>query len=340
MAQDQSPLSVKVPGRVRTITVDLGSLVRAGDLVAEVDAQDYELGLAQARAALGQARAKVGLPLEGDDDQVEVEKTSTVKQARAVLEEKRKDRNRIITLSEQGIASQSEQEVAQSAFEVAANKYEDAIEEARNRLAILAQRRVEYDIARKQLSDTRVVAPFEGAVQERRANLGEYLQAGAPVVTLVRMDPLRLRLEVPERDAGRVRQGQAVRVFVEGDTNAHTGVVKRLSPAITAQSRMLVVEADVHSDGVLRPGAFARAEIVTASDTPALTVPVGSLVTFAGIEKVLVAENGAVKEKFITTGDRASNQIEVTSGLKAGELVLVNPGGLRAGRAVTATVKE
>jgi multidrug efflux pump subunit AcrA (membrane-fusion protein) len=91
---------------------------------------------------------------------------------------------------------------------------------------------------------------------------------------------------------------------------------------------------------VLRPGAFARAEIVTASDTPALTVPVGSLVTFAGIEKVLVAENGAVKEKFITTGDRASNQIEVTSGLKAGELVLVNPGGLRAGRAVTATVKE
>ena len=336
MAQDQSPLSVKVPGRVRTITVDLGSVVRAGDLIAEVEPQDYELGLSQARAALAQARARVGLPLDGEDDQVDVEKTSTVKQARAVLEEKRKDRDRVLALSEQGIASESEKESAQSAFEVTVNKYEDALEEARNRLAMLAQRRAEFDIARKQLADTRIVAPFDGAVQERRANVGEYLTAGTSVVTLVRMDPLRLRVEVPEREAGRVHPGQVVRVSVEGDTNVHSGVVKRLSPAITAQSRMLVVEADVPADGSLRPGAFARAEIVTEGGTPALTIPPNSLVTFAGIEKAFVVQDGKAIERFITTGDRTTNQVEVLSGLNVGERVIIDPGGLQSGRAVIA----
>jgi multidrug efflux pump subunit AcrA (membrane-fusion protein) len=334
-AQDVSPLSVKVPGRIVSVRVDLGSTVREGQVVAEIERKDYELRLNQAQAALAQARALLGLPLEGGDDSIDLDQTSRVKQARAVRDEAEKNQERIRKLSEQKILSESELEAATAAFEVAHNQYENARDEARNRQAILKQRRAEVELALQQLEDTTIRAPFDGAVQERRANLGEYLEAGAPVITLVRVDPLRLRVEVPERESHRVRVGQSVRVFIEGDPTVYTGQISRLSPAINEQSRMLMVEADIPSQGVLRPGAFARAQIVTAGDSSALTIHPSALVTFAGIEKVFVVEGGKALEKFIVTGDRATNRVEVVSGLKEGQLVVLDPGGLQGGQPVT-----
>jgi RND family efflux transporter MFP subunit len=334
-AQDVSPLSVKVPGRMMSIEVDLGSVVKRGQVIAQVDRRDYELRIKQAEAMLAQARALLGLPLEGNDDLIDLEQTSRVKQARAVRNEAEKNKERIRKLSEQKVLSESELEVATVNYEVALNQFQNALEEVRNRQAILKQRRAEYDLARQQLEDTTIRAPFDGAVQERRANLGEYLPEGTPVVTLVRIDPIRLRVEVSERDAHRIRADQKVRVFVEGDTNIYRGQITRLSPAITEQNRMLVVEADVPSGGVLRPGSFARAEIVTAGDSPALTVPPAAIVTFAGIEKVFVVEDGKAVEKFITTGDRTQDRVEIVAGLKEGERVVLNPGGLQTGQPVT-----
>lgn len=332
---DQTPVAVKVPGRLGSIAVDLGSRIREGDLVARVDPVDYELRLKQSEAALGQARARVGLPLEGEDDRVAVEDSPSVKEARAVLDEARANRDRILALQKQGILSASELETASATFKVAVSRHDEALEEARIRVAQLQQKRAEFEMARQQLSDTYIVAPFDGAVQERRASVGEYLAVGAPVVVLVRTEPLRLRVEVSERDAVRVRTGQPVRVSVEGDTNLYSGEVRRLSPAIVQGSRTLVVEADVPSQGVLRPGSFARVQIVTVPEIEAVTVPTESVVMFAGIEKVFTVADGIASEKRITTGDRGQGWIEVLAGLRPGETVVLAPGGLQAGQRVT-----
>ncbi len=337
-AYDQATLSVKVPGRLQQMAVDLGSPVRREQLLAQIEPQDYQLRLQQAEALLGQARARLGLPLEGKDDAVDLEKTSNVKQAAAVLEEARKNRERVASLFQQGILSQSELETVDAAHEVALNRFQDALEEASNRQALLAQRRAEVEIARQQLADTVLRAPFDGAVQERRANVGEYLMAGAPVIALVRVDLLRLRLEVPEREAMHVRAGQTVRLTVEGDTTVHTGEIKRLSPMISEQTRMLVVEADVPNTGSLRPGLFARAEIVANSSDLVLTVPRNALVVFAGVEKVFLVREGKAVEKPVTSGRRAADWVEIVSGLKAGDVVVLAPGSLQTGQAV-ATAK-
>ena len=334
-AQDQAVLSVKVPGRIQTMTVDMGSPVQKGDLIAQVEPRDYALRLRQTEAALAQARARLGLPLDGTDDRIELEKTSTVKQAQALLEEARKNRDRILTLSEQGILSQSELETATAAYEVALNRCQDALEESRNRQAMLAQRRAELEIARQQLADTAVHAPFAGTIQERRASLGEYVTAGFPVVTLVRMDPLRLRLEVSERDAAGIRAAQKVRLHVEGDTNTYTGEIKRLSPTLNEQNRILLVEADVPNPGALRPGAFVRAEIITDENRKAVLVPAGTVVTFAGIEKVFLVQNGKAMEKPVAIGRRMASGLEVLTGVKAGDWVVVDPGNLQSGQMVT-----
>jgi RND family efflux transporter MFP subunit len=327
-------LSAKVPGRLLTIAVDLGSIVKQGDLLAQVDPQDYELRLKQALAALAQARATLGLATEGTNDTVEVEKTSLVKQAKAVFDEATKNRERVLNLAKTGITPQSEVDTVEAAYIVALNKYEAALEEARTRQATLAQRRAEVDIAGKQLSDTALRAPFDGAIQSRLAGLGEFLQAGTPVVTLVRTDPLRLRLEVPERDAAGVRTGQMVRLRVEGDTNAVTGRIARVSPAITEQNRMLIIEADIRNDGSLRPGLFVRGDVITNEHDEGLAVPTNAIVTFAGIEKVVAVEDGKAMEKTVTTSRRGAGWIEIVSGLKAGERVVLDPGNLRTGQAV------
>lgn len=333
-AQEQSTLSAKVTGRLERLNVDIGSVLRKGDLVAQIEPRDYELGLQEAAAALAQARTALGLPLEGDDDRIELERVTAVRQAKAVLDEAGQNRERIKSLSASGIASQAEVDTVEAAYTVAWARHEAAFEEARGRMATVAQRRAEFELARKRLADASVRAPFDGAVQGRPATVGEYVAAGTPIVQLVKTDPLRLRLDVPERECILVRPGQVVLLLVEGDTNTYRGEIARLSPALDEQTRTLRVEADVPRQGSLRPGLFARAQIIVAEQERTLTVPGDAIITFAGLEKVVAVEDGKAVEKVVSTGRRGPDWVEVVSGLAAGESVVLRPGSLRTGQRV------
>jgi RND family efflux transporter MFP subunit len=334
-AYDRTTVGIKVPGRLQTISIDLGTVVHKGQAIAQVEQQDYKLRVQQAEASLSQARARLGLSPDGSSDRVTAEETGTVRQARAVLEDAKAKRDRAGKLIQQGVIPRAEFETVDSDYKVALSRYQDSLEEIRNRQGLLAQRRSEVALAKQQLADTIVYAPMEGVVQEKKASVGEYLAAGAPVVDIVRIDPLRLRVDVPEREAHSIRNGQSVRVTVEGDAESYLGYVKRLSPTISEQNRVLAVEADVRNNGRLRPGAFVRAEIVTDQTSTAVTVPLGAVVTFAGIDKVILIENGKAVEKVITTGRRGPDWIEIKAGVNVGQSVILEPGNLQAGQAVS-----
>ncbi len=335
-ADDQITLSLKVTGRVSEVAVDLGSRVRRGQVVARLDPTDFRLRVEQSRAALHQARVRLGLAPEGTDDRVTPEQTAIARQARAVLDEARLTRERFARLFEQQLVARAQLDTAVANEQVAEARYQDALEEVRNRQAILAQRRSELELARQALADTELAAPIDGMIRDRRASAGEFLAAGAPVATLVKVHPLRLQLLVPERPAADVRVGQEVRLSVDGDRNVYGGRVVRLSPSIQEQNRTLGVEAEVpNPSGALRPGSFARAEIVVATDQPAVFVPTSSIVVFAGVEKVFTVRGGKVEERRVVTGRREKDRVEITEGLKAGEPVVAEPGNLTGGQVVT-----
>jgi membrane fusion protein, multidrug efflux system len=335
-AEDQVVLSFKVAGRLSEISVDLGSRVQKGQTVARLDPTDFRLRVRQAEAALQQARARLGLALDGRDDRVDPEQTPLVRQAHAMLAEARRSHERAETLWERQLIARAELDTAASTLQVAEGRYQDAIEEVRNRQAVLAERRSELAIARQQFIDSELLAPLDGAVRQRHVSAGEYLAAGAPIVTVVRMHPLRLRLAVPERVAASVRIGQLVKVKVEGDRNVYEGRVARLSPAINEEDRTLMIEAEVpNEDGQLRPGAFAEAEIITESEDRAVFVPVASIVTFAGVERVITVHDGLSVEKRVQTGRRFGDRVEIVEGLRPEELVVVEPGNLVGGQPVT-----
>jgi len=337
-AEEQVVLGMKVAGRLNELLVDLGSRVKKDQPVARLDPTDFRLRVQQAEAALHQARSRLGLPPSGANDGVDPNETAVVRQARASLDEARLRRDRAEQLFKEQLLPQSERDAAEAAYLIAEGRYQDALEEVRIRQALLAQRRSELELARQQLSDAVLYAPFDGAVRERQGTVGQYLPVGQPVVTIVRVHPLRLRLAVPERHAPRVRVGQEVQVNVEGDSNVYPGRVARMSPAIEEGNRTLPVEVEVpNPTGVLRPGSFARAEIVTSADLPVVFVPASSLVSFAGIEKVIVVRESESVEKRVRTGRRVGDKVEITEGLSAGEMVVVEPGNLVGGQPVTVT---
>ena len=334
-AEEQVMLSLKVTGRLEELLVDLGSPVHRGQVIARLTPTDFDLRLRQAEAALQQARARLGLdPFGGDEDGIDIEQTSVVRQARAALDEARRQRERISTFVARGISARADLESADAQLQIAEGRYQDALEEVRNRQAVLAQRRSELALARQQLDDTSLRSPIDGVIRERHASAGEYRAAGTPIFTVVRQHPLRLQLAVPERASTDVRLGQVVRVTVEGDPNVYEGHVARLSPAISEGNRTLPIEAEVpNQDGHLRPGTFARGEIVT-NQALSLLVPHSALVVFAGVEKVLTVQEGKVSEQRVRTGRRVGDRIEILEGIQAGTLVVMEPGGLAHGATV------
>jgi RND family efflux transporter MFP subunit len=336
-ADEQVTLATKVPGRLSTIDIDLASPVKQGQLIAQVETTDYEFGVQQALASLGQARAQLGLPAEGSRTRIDPDATAIVRQAKATLEEARVNEARLAKLANEGLTPQAELDAARATLVRAEASLEAAREEVRLRQAQVRQRESELSIARQRLADTTIRSPLDGFVQTRRASRGEYLPAGAPVAEVVRINPLRLRLAVPEREATSVRAGQTVRVRVSGQSSGspseHTGVVARLAPSLDTQSRSLLIEADIENPGTLRPGNFVQARIIVGQRTVP-TVSQSAVVTFAGLEKVILVADGKAVERTVTTGDRRGDAVEIVSGLREGEQVVEAPGSLQQGQPV------
>jgi multidrug resistance efflux pump len=249
-ADDQVVLGTKVAGRLTEITVDLGTRVKKGQVIGRLDQSDFKFRVEQAEASLQQARVRLGLSATGSDERVDPEQTAIVRQARAMMDDARLTRDRSIKLAQQELIARAQLDSAEAALQVSEGRYQDALEEVRNRQGVIAQRRSELDLARQQLTDTVILSPLDGVVSVKQASVGEYLAAGTPIATMVRVHPLRLRVPVPEREGAGVRAGHAVTLTVEGDPTVYRGRVVRLSP--------IVQEAEPHLDGGGRGAERAR----------------------------------------------------------------------------------
>lgn len=297
-AHEETTVAAQVSGQIESYRVDLGDRVSAGQELALIDTTAYEALARQSAANLARVSASA----------------ANARQTLKRVQELQRDR----------IASSSD-------LDLAIAEAEQAEAEVKAAAAAAA-------IVRLNLERSRVRAPFAGAVAERIASVGSYAGVGTPIARLVKVDPLRLRLEVPERDSPLVRIGQLVRVTVESDTNVYTGKLARVSPALRESSRMLWVEADVPAHGSLRPGLFARGEIVVSDKEPGLSVPQNSLIRFAGLEKVVVVAEGKALEKTVVTGRQGTGWVEIVSGLEPGQNVVLDPAGLRTGQPVSVTL--
>jgi RND family efflux transporter MFP subunit len=353
LAWEEVILNTAIAGTVAKLRALLGDRVQAGQVVAELDAR--ELGLtvdqmdASLRAAVDQvakAKAQAGAS-EANLRQVrESVKTWEANQSRArvALEEGRINLERTRQLFERELIpardldsarTQYESMLAQhQAAEVEMSQYPDRVRVAEAQVlsdqsavrvseAEVKQREATLGLARKKLGDAVLRAPITGAIAKRHVNVGEYLRENTPVFTIVALDPVKYSGTIPERFAPDVRPGQALQLSVEAyGGRTFTGQITRVAPAVDVQTRTIELEGKVpNGDGKLRPGFFTRGVVITGRDAAAVFAPADAVAYLAGITKVFVVGNGKVEERLIKTGPRQGNLVEITSGVKAGEVV-------------------
>lgn len=338
IGDEQAVVGAKVAGRVREIKVDLGTVVRKGDVICSLDPEDFELRVLQAKAQLEQARSALGLGPDDPDSNLDRMKAPPVLQEKALLEEARSRVERGKELVPQKIITSEELQQREAVHRVAEARFKAALNGVDEKIALIGVRRAELAVALKQQTDSVTLAPFDGMLQDRHVAPGVYLSLGERIVTLVRTDPLRLRAGVPERQALQVEKGQLVRIWIEGYAEPVTSQITRISPSLELRNRSLMIECDVpNAAHKLRAGLFAEAEIMVDPNAQVLCVPAQAVTEFAGVEKVWVVTDGEAAEREVVSGRRERDLVEIIRGLQAGETIISNADQGYAGRVAVST---
>ncbi len=336
MAEDEVVVSNQVEGIMDRIRVDLGSFVRQGEIIAQMDQREFRLRLEQAQAALAQARARIGLRA-GDSDEIDPEGTPLVKQARATYEDAQSKYESAKKLFATGDIAELRYVEAEKTFKAREAAYLTAIDDVRNQLAGIRSLKAQVALAEKNLADTTIAAPLTGSVTVKHASSGEYLKAGTPIATLVKLHPLRLRADVPDPYTAVIEVGRELNFTVDalGATPFH-GRVTRISPSVNPETRSLTIEAEIDNrDHKLKPGYFARAEVVVQPQTNVLMIPRTAVVSYVGLTKVFVVQDGRAVERPVKLGTQSEGWVEVLEGVQPGEFVVVDQASrLRDGQPV------
>jgi RND family efflux transporter MFP subunit len=326
VADEQAEVSAESPGRVVATPVERGTHVAEGAVLARISGDETSAQLREAEANAAQIEARIGLSGGQPFDPTRV---PDVMNAKASLEWAEAEFNRIKSLLEQKVVSQSEYDQRRTQVDAARQQYQMAQNSAQQSYRSLEAARARVALARKAQSDTAIRAPFSGLVAERLVSVGDFVTRGAHVATVVRIDPLRVELTVPEQAISLVTPGQPVRLTVDAyPGQTFTAKVRFISPALRADQRALTVEAIApNSDGRLKPGLFATASIQQPASAPALLVPATAIETISGTSRVYVVKSDTVEERIVTTGETVGQQTEITSGLAAGDIVAAAPKG-------------
>ena len=322
---DETVVSAEIEGKVEKVEVDLGDVVTAGQVLVRIGDEEQRYLMAQNEAQMRQSMERLGLRDEKDRLK-DAKDAPEARRAAAELYEAEQRAKRQQQLAQQGIGAQADSDQAQARLRAAQAGYDATLYQARNLAQEVERFRAQLDLQRKKLRDTIVRAPFAGAVKERSVNAGQYVRTNSPLMTLVKINPIRLKLEIPERMAPWVRVGQIVEVEVEAfEGKKFTGKVWRISPTVDQAKRTFVTEALIdNSNNALKPGSYARARVPTDKVEHVTVVPTRALAYVFGANKVYVVKDNIVETRDVKLGDRFENTVEILEGVRAGDAVAVS----------------
>jgi multidrug efflux pump subunit AcrA (membrane-fusion protein) len=331
---EQTDVMPSIAGKVVTIGVDMGSYVKRGQMIVRLDDVDSKLRVEQQqaqvdqmKASLRQAEEKVGVrPGQSFD----LNKIPEVSNAKVALDLAEKNLRRSEKLIESGDVSRSQYDQQKAQRDQLLQVYEAALSLARQNYAAVMTARAnvanaesQLNLARRSLSYALVYSPIDGFVSERNADLGEYVSLTTKVATIVKTNPLRVRIDIPEQAIPAISVGQSVSVTTSAwpDKN-FSGRIARVSPNVTPASRTLTVEAEVENgSGALKPGQFATVRILQSRAQPAVLVPARAVRTEAGVSRVFVIKDGHVQERVVQLGQTEGDLIQIKNGIAGDELV-------------------
>jgi multidrug efflux pump subunit AcrA (membrane-fusion protein) len=333
-ADVQTDVQPQTAGKVVSVGVDMGSAVRKGQMLVRLEDADYKLRVDQAvaqldnaKAAVKQAEERIGLR---PGQQFDPAKVAEVSAARANYDLAEKNFQRAEKLIESGDISRAEYDQRKSQRDSLKQVYESTIAQARQNYAgvLMARTNVtsaqtQVDLARRNLSYTVVTAPIDGYVQERPVDVGAYVSTTTKVATIVRTNPLWIRIDIPEQAVPQIKNGQPVSLTTSSwPDRSFSGHIARVSPNVAASSRTLTVEAQIdNGSGALKPGQFGTVRILLPQSEAAVLVPQRALRTISGATYAFVIKNGHAEQRLVQSGQTEGDLVEIKSGVGADEIV-------------------
>ena len=316
----QSQVTPLVGGRVTAVLVERGSQVREGQPMLRLRDVDYRTNAATASAVVSQSRSRLGLDGNGRFD---AESTAEVRAAAAQRDIADDGLRRAEQLHTSGSMSDAEYQRVLLQATAAREQYRSALNGTRASYFAYQQARETLASAQRAVSDSVVRAPFSGEVAERMANVGEYVTAQRAVVTLVKIDTLRMEIQVPQERFAQVRPDQTVDIRVDAwPERTFRGTLRYISAAVRTDTRALVAEAVIpNADRVLRPGLFATARIALGTQRSLVALPARAVLSEAGTSRVFVVTNNRVQTRVVSVLERRGEEVIVERGVAAGERV-------------------
>jgi multidrug efflux pump subunit AcrA (membrane-fusion protein) len=350
IAQETSDVAPQTSGQVVSTPVGPGAFVRQGDVIARLNARDAQLRLQQAQATVQQqiaqvrqAEARLGLGPGGNFTASAIPEVraaaAALEQAQAQLRLAEANERRYRELVETGDVAQSVYEqfrtqrdttraqvnAARQQLEAATNTARQSNAAIQSAQAAVESARSQVAIAQKAVADAVVRAPYAGYVSNRPIAVGEFVTPSSVIVTLLRTNPIKLQLQVPEGEVPFVTQGMGVQLQVDAHGNRKfAGQVSAVNPAIDPVSRAATVEVQVeNSDNALRAGMFATARIVRQGGGRAVFVPRSAVLSDQNTQsyRVFVIQDGTAKLRVVQIGDEEGDWIRIQSGVNPDEVL-------------------
>lgn len=285
-ANQEARIAAEVEGSIEKTLAEVGDVVKAGAELAQVDTASYQ--------------GMVNL------------QTANLAKAQANSENTAENLERLDRLRKTGSVSPTD--------------YDQAVTQNKQAQAEVNAAKASLGAANTSLRRSLSRAPFDGAITERLVNAGDFVRPGTVMFNLVDDSMLRFRGEVPEREAARIKVDQLVRLTVDAyPGRTFEGRVTWINPAVNIATRSVGIEARVdNAKRELKANFFARGALVVDEAAPTLVVPIETVLTFAGVNKVFVVEGDAAKGREVELGGTYGEQQEILSGLKAGDRVILN----------------
>ena len=359
---DEVTVGAKKVGRVVRIHHDIGDRVKPGELLLECERDDAELAVTQVEKQLLADLAKLGMNMINvpkdlpDLSKIDINTLPNVAEAAVALDRARNNLTRERNLMGKGAGTLQDLQNTENDVRAADARLANAILTVRSSIASALGTKVMLDMRRQSLRDMQIYVPTPSlpptglksaltyAVAKRSVSEGQMIKEGDPVYDLAVENPLRLWLNVPERYAAEIHVGQAVRLTVGSYPNeVFPATVTRINPTVATDSRSFQVEASVPNDAQkLRPGGFAKAEIVTDRDAKSTFVPLDAIVRYAGVTKLFTVESGnKVHAVAVETGREGPGWVELLTPLPAdAQVVTTGQSRLADGTSVVVRTPE
>jgi RND family efflux transporter MFP subunit len=361
-SDQQTDVAPTVGGKVVQVNFDVGGYVNRGDVLVRLDDRDARIRLEQAQAAVEQQQANVRIAqanVRSAEENVrqtqarlgltqgstfDIETFSQVRSTRAQLDLAEKELQRFERLLESGDVSRSAYDqrkaqrdqlratldenrstaaVAVQAIRTAQAGVAGAQQQVNAARASVENAQTQVSAAEKAIADTVIYAPISGTVQERNADPGEFIGTTGKIATLVRTNPLRMRIDVPEQSIGQTRVGQSISLTTSAYPDRQfAGTIVRIIPGLNTTSRTMIAEAEVNNiDGLLKPGQFASVKILLPETRRAVMVPTEAVRQEGTTARVFAVKDGRAQERIVTLGEVENNMVEVKNGVAPDERV-------------------